>query len=728
MITEVFKTTPKDKKLRDFFKKEEEIQTIKFNVLDPEMKDFDFPRYEDTIIDTNYIEENKVFLNKTFFIDFDMKKLLPEQKEIVEKYLELKEMLEYSANEISKYGSELKKLKEIEENRTPEIEQKLEKLKKEYQLKKRKLELLIEKNGNIVVEKVKVEEKRDYAKEDRLFIEFYSKAVKEAFGSVYDFEIMKELENSVYSLESKRSLRELASPSTTREVKDIIIRSQTDKLEKYTEMLEVSFENMINKMPYDTNRDELYYQNVTKPLNKFKNELKDDLREKYKIISNKLDRIVYDYENFLKSKNKSVEKEEEYKEIEKKLDFNEEIEKIKNEMYNIKREHDKIIGKNLLSSRRNLKMNIDNYREYLKEFKDIDISEIPFIINKDKLALFLLNISRLNLFENTSFGYGYNDLSKTDGLPFGDLQKFDNEAEIESMRKSLRNIIESLPEAVTETDKINKAMIEELIINNYQDDLDDKSHIDLFIDPEYLFKVSFEWKKRDPELVFKKADKFFAIPNIIGTFDNFKNLYENNIDKLNTKLFPMNKMQIKSNLSDEELKNVFFEYNYFVTENYDKIVEAKFSSILKTMTILNHAFLQNPINNSLFIAPLARNKVEYLYEHIPVGKVESSDLMNDLISDEYYNMLLSYNVGNEIHWEIDETQSIQNLMNIKSIAYRDNNMFLKEMKDNIDIFTKKPSSLLPFLDASNISLKSILLKNIKKQGLEWTKIKELKGN
>jgi len=724
VTTEVFKA--EDKKLIDFFKAEKKVKTITFNVLDAEMTDFEFPTFEDSLLERNDKEENKVFLNKMFFIDFDMPRLTDEQKTVVEKYLDALKDIKRTVYEITQFAGELRhQEKKFAEAITDADKKRIEEIKTEYLSLRKELESLKKSDGTTYEEKKVIPQERDYTAEDKRFIEFYKPLVEAAYGAAYDLEIMKLLKSD-NNLKSKRKLRSLADldPSGKMELDRVVSLPQYDKLEKMEEKLEIEYERTLNIIRNNNgNISNLRYEMYTQPLKEFKEELKNEKKEKIKLIEKELSKIANDYRNYCKE-NPIQQNEDKIEITTHTRDNRSQMIKISEKLGKLNREYNLKVGNNIQKTKQLLSTRVNNYRRELNEIKSIKISDIPYLINKDKLNIFLLNLSRLNLFESTVFGFGHYHLKK-DYL--GIEKKFNLDNEVASIRSSLNKIISNLPEAVTETDKINRNMIEEIIVNNYQTDVNNKSQVDLFIDNEFLFKVSFDWSKKDPELVFTKADREFAIPNIVGSFDDFKVL---DIKRLNTKLFQMFGKSLQKDLDEQELLIVFNAYSAFVTENYDKIVEARYASILKVLTILNHGFIGNPINQSLFINPLAGDKFENLYEHIPIGKLDASDLLNDATSDNYYSLLLNYHSGIETHWEKDEDESIKKIQSVIS-GFSDGAFLEKNIRVNIDLFFDRDSSLLPLLVSENIYLKEELIKTmsgnilVKYKGSKLDNINEL---
>jgi len=664
-----------------------------------------------------------------FFVDFDMKILTDSQKETVNAYIDNIKKTKTAIDKFTIASNRYKqKLKEFNESQTPDKEKIIASIRKNYNDKKDYLAKLENSNGNTYTKKIVTPQEKDHAAEDRRFISFYSKKVEEAFASVYDLQVMQLLKSRNY-LDYKPFLELISSPSHSageQEVRSIVHLSLQDELERFEERIEIEFEN-VSRMISDSNqiynlKDTMIY----KPLKKFKANLQIKEKERIKIISKKLSNIFSDYLQFKKDNPLKEEKDiVEFKEIVQ--DNSSEILKIKEDLFDLKAKFDSIMGKNLSYLQSEVDRTLSNYKKLLTEFDTFDISDIPYSVNKYKINIFLINIIKLNMFEAESFGSGYRNIKGEPNFKkIVDDPYSENEINtlLSDMRDRLKKIIENLPDLVTETDKIDRAMVEEMIVNNYQSDLSDKTHVDLFIDNEYLFKISFDWKQKYPELKLTKADKFFAIPNIIGTFEDFKILYEryesrirNDYFKINFKLFQMEGKPLKSNLSDKDLKKIFNNYSKFVIENYDKIVESKFSSILKGITISHQAFMKNAPNQSVFINPIGRNKIENLYEHIPFGEIDSSNLINNKINDKYYNNLINYHKNIEVHTEKDLKKSVEDLSNSTFLGVAQHGL-VWNLEKNINSIFDQNSSLLPLLESSNKFLKEniskTMMKNIKK--------------
>ena len=140
------------------------------------------------------------------------------------------------------------------------------------------------------------------------------------------------------------------------------------------------------------------------------------------------------------------------------------------------------------------------------------------------------------------------------------------------------------------------------------------------------------------------------------------------------------------------------------------MVEAKWSSILKSITVVNHLFLKDTILKSVFINPLAKG-VEQLYRHVPIGKLESADLFDSNLSNKYYNILLNYNSGIRIHYEEDEKRIINENVEIGNTPTYSPG-FEENIVENINVFFNEESSLLGLLDSKNVGLIEDLKKRI----------------
>ena len=383
VTTEVFKA--EDKKLIDFFKAEKKVKTITFNVLDAEMTDFEFPTFEDSLLERNDKEENKVFLNKMFFIDFDMPRLTDEQKTVVEKYLDALKDIKRTVYKITQFAGELRhQEKKFAEAITDADKKRIEEIKTEYLSLRKELESLKKTDGTTYEEKKVIPQERDYTAEDKRFIEFYKPRVEAAYGAAYDLEIMKLLK-SKNNLKSKESLRGLAdlNSSGKMELERVVSLPQYDKLEKMEEKLEIEYNRMFDLVFKTTGEiSHLRYEMYTQPLKEFKEELKNEKKEKIKLIEKELDKIRPEYREYCKL-NPIQQNEDKIEITTHTRDNRSQMIKISEKLGKLNREYNLKVGNNIQKTKQLLSTRVNNYRRELNEIKSIKISDIPYLINKD---------------------------------------------------------------------------------------------------------------------------------------------------------------------------------------------------------------------------------------------------------------------------------------------------------------------------------------------------------